>query len=375
MKKSKDTKRKIYLDYAASYEPNPGSIHILGMEQKKLLETARRNAAGFLNARPEEVIFTSGGTESNNIAILGTLKYVKTLHIVTTSIEHPSVLEACRISGADVTFVPVEANGVVDPKKIRKALKKNTVLVSVMYANNEIGTIQPIREIAKEIRHFKKENGTQIYFHTDAVQATNLEMNVERLGVDLLSLSGAKLPRGAGAGILFKRKSLTLSPVFGGGDQEQGIRPGTENVSAIAAMVGALGLIRKNAEKDNKKLSELKKYFISELERSNVLKNVRMNGDMENSLPNILNITLDKIPSDLIVIELSARGVYCSSKSACKSGEKGASHVLAAIYPEADPEIGGVRFSFREKTEKRDINYVVSALEEIFTKLKKWYTL
>lgn len=379
---------KIYLDYAASVEANPSSIHLVGVNAKIKLQNSREEVASVLGARPEEIIFTSGGTESNNLAIQGTVlawheKNIKKIspHIITTNIEHPSVLETCKLLHkrklVQISIVPVEANGIVDPKKIKKEIKKNTVLISVMYANNEIGTIQPIKEIAKEIRYYKKINKTIFpFFHTDAVQAVNyLDLNVEKLGVDLLSISGSKIENSGKVGVLYKKKSVSLVNIFGGGDQEQGFRPGTENLAEILKFSDALKLAQNIKEKETKRLILLRNYFINQLQHSNVLTNFRMiiNGDLENRLPNNVNITFPKIPSDLLVIELSAKGIMASSKSACESSSAEGSYVIKALRPEADPEIGGLRFSLGRDTTKKDIDYTVKALSQILTKLKKWY--
>lgn len=375
---------KIYLDYAASVSANPSSIHWFGVAAKEKLQKARREVAGVLRARPEEIIFTSGGTESNNLAILGVVSAsaIPLPHIVTTSIEHPSVLETCRMLKkrklARVSVVPVEASGIVDPKKIKKALRPNTVLVSVMYANNEIGTIQPIKEIVKEIRHYRKTRQTIFpFFHTDAVQAANyLDLNIEKLGADLLSLSGSKIEGAGRVGALFKKKSVSLERIFGGGDQEMGLRPGTENLPEIVKFADALQSVQKAKDRETKRLTQLRDYFINKLQHTNKLEYVGMllNGDLEKRLPNNVNITIPKIPSDLLVIELSARGIMVSSKSACKSSKAGGSYVIKAIRPELNPEIGGLRFSFGQKTTKKEIDYAVKALSEILQKLKKWYT-
>ncbi|OGI74836.1 hypothetical protein A2740_02230 [Candidatus Nomurabacteria bacterium RIFCSPHIGHO2_01_FULL_43_16] len=435
----------IYLDYAASVSPNPSSIHVLGVEAQKKLKNARREVAGVLKARPEEIIFTSGGTESNNLAIQGLIhlfpapllvkergKEVRFLpHIITTNIEHPSVLETCRMLEkrklAQVSIVPVEKNGIVDPEKIKKEIKNNTVLVSVMYANNEIGTIQPIKEIAKEIKHYRKtgKNGilehgyfsaekflvlapprSQVsktlllpLFHTDAVQAANyLDLNVEKLGVDMLTLSGSKIEgagrRLAGAnfghaqagrvGVLYKKKSVSLSPVFGGGDQEMGLRPGTENLPEIVKFAEALKHTDRIKEKETKRLMKLRDYFrrVLDTRQSGVQHptGLIINGDFKNRLPNNVNITFPNIPSDLLVIELSAKGIMVSSKSACKSSRAGGSYVIKAIRDnkglpaEALAEEGGVRFSLGRATTKKDIDYTIKSLSHILTKLKKWYT-
>jgi len=380
---------KIYLDSAASVTANPSSIHQLGVEAKNKLQNARQKVADVLCSRPEEIIFTSGGTESNNLAIQGAIlawheknKEKKLPHIITTNIEHPSVLETCRLLQkrklAQISIVPVEASGIVDPKKIRKAIRSNTVLVSVMYANNEIGTIQPIREIAKEIRHYKKTRAKSLalsaypIFHTDAVQAANyLDLNVEKLGVDLLSLSGSKIEKAGRVGVLYKKKTVKLTNLFGGGDQEMGLRPGTENLPEILKFANALQSAQKIKEKESKRLNTLRDYFISSLIRAN--KRIVINGEIKDRLPNNINITIPKIPSDLLVIELSARGIMVSSKSACKSSKAGGSYVIQAIHPELDSEIGGLRFSLDRRTTKKDIDYTVQVLSEILQKLKKWY--
>ena len=410
--------RKIYLDYAASVSPNPSSIHVLGVEAKRKLENARAEVASILRARPEEIIFTSGGTESNNLAIQGVVLSTWELgsqmgaelpelpHIITTNIEHPSVLETFKMLKkrklAEISIVPVQANGIVDPKKIKKEIKKNTVLVSVMHANNEIGTIQPIKEIAKEIKHYNKNNRQGLsfnrpcLFHTDAVQVANyLDLNVEKLGVDLLSLSGSKIEGAGRVGVLYKKKSVSLMAIFGGGDQELGLRPGTENLSEILKFSSALKSVQKNKEQETKRLAILQDHFFEKLKSQkqkfsrvlgspgprsparplkNFVFDFLVNGDLENRLPNNINITFPKIPSDLLVVELSTKGIMVSSKSACKSSHKEGSYVIQAIRPESDIEIGGLRFSLGKKTTKADIDYTIKTLSEILQKLKKWYT-
>ena len=416
--------KKIYLDYAASVSANPSSIHSVGIDAKIKLQNSRREVADILGARPEEIIFTSGGTESNNLAIQGVVwawheksqekKLEKILpHIITTNIEHPSVLETCKLLAkrklAQITIVSVETNGIVDPKKIKKEIKNNTALISVMYANNEIGTIQPIREIAKEIRHYK--NLTRLWhpllnkervgercifplFHTDATQAVNyLDLNVERLGVDLLSLSGSKIEGAGRIGILYKKKTIKLASVFGGGDQEMGLRPGTENLPEILKFSVSLKSAQNIKEKEAKRLTILRDYFLNQLQE--VSKTVfgimpktvfdtdtrlLINGDLKNRLPNNLNVTFPKIPSDLLVIELSAKGIMASSKSACKSSRAEGSYVIKAIRDMQDlqgkalqDEIGGLRFSLGRDTTKKDIDYTIKALFKILNKLKKWY--
>ncbi|HEY4502959.1 MAG TPA: cysteine desulfurase family protein [Candidatus Paceibacterota bacterium] len=379
--KQSKIRRKIYLDYASSAlstSANPGAIHELGVKEKSKLENARVRVAQILNARAFEIVFTSGATESNNLAILGMPRG----HIVTTNIEHASVLETCKHRG-EVTYVEVEANGIVNSEKVKKALRPDTILVSVMYANNEIGTIQPIREIAKEIRHFNKlhsrntgSGAKQIFFHTDATQATNyLPLNVIELGVDMLSLNSAKIYGPKGVGALYVKKGTPISPIMFGGEQEGGLRPGTENVAGILEFTQALETIEKIKSKEVKRLTLLRDYFINKLHFMGVI----INGDLQNRLPNNINITIPKIPSDLLVIELSARGVMASAKSACKSGDGKDSHVVRALRTadglpaEAKASAGSLRFSLGRETTKRDIDYTLRALRYILEKLQKWY--
>jgi len=394
-------KKKIYLDYASSalfQSANPGTIHELGVQEKNKLKNARAIVAKILKAQNDEIIFTSGATESNNLAILGLVQNFKRPHIVTTNIEHASVLEVCRHLGknkrAEVTYIAVEKNGIVDPKKIKKVLRPNTILVSVMYANNEIGTIQPIQEIAREIRHFKKRSqGRSLrefpqgpsfrsdlsafpFFHTDATQAVNyLPVNVEKLGVDLLSFNAAKIYGPKGIGVLYVKKNTPVSKIMFGGEQEFNFRPGTENVALALELAKALQIAEKIKAKETKRLTKLRDYFITKLLSAELI----INGDLRNRLPNNVNITVPKIPSDLLVIELSAKGIMASAKSACKTGA-GGSYVIKAIRPiqgstlyDIDSEIGGLRFSLGRRTTKKDIDYTVKSLSEILQKLKKWY--
>ncbi len=402
---------KIYLDYASGSlieEANPSAIHALGVIEKNKLEKARLEVAAILGAHADEIIFTSGATEANNLAILGLIhptlrpplgkgrvgERSELPHIVTTNIEHASVLETSRHQGS-VTFVAVESNGIVDPKKIKKALRPDTVLVSVMYANNEIGTIQPIREIAKEIRHFNKNltrpgryplltGEGRVRFHTDATQAMNyLPINVEKLGVDMMSFNAAKIYGPKGVGVLYKKRNVKLSPIMYGGDQEYGLRPGTENVAGALAIARALSEAEKIKQKEVERLTKLQKYFFTKLLQIKEAQFL-INGDLEKRLPNNINITIPKIPSDLLVIELSAKGVMASAKSACKAGDGKASHVINAIRrttpaKATPPSKGGeevdgsLRFSLGRGTTKADIDYTVKSLTQILTKLKKWY--
>ncbi len=421
---------KIYLDYAAAtpLDPrvslvmqnvykrnfaNPSSIHDLGTEAEKILGESRKSVAEILGARPQEIIFTSGSTESNNLAIMGAINATneKVPHIVTTNIEHSSVLEICKHlekkKQARVTYVEAEMDGIVNPRKIRDALEPDTILVSVMYANSEIGTIEPIRKIAKEIRHYNKINSKKIVFHTDATQAVNyLPIQVPTLGVDLMTLNSAKFYGPKGVGILYVKKNTAIEKIIWGGDQQFGLRPGSYNLPGIAGLAEALRVAEKMKKKEVKRLTALRDYFIGQLptmskslfDNSSVSKRLFdivlvVNGDLKNRLPNNVNITIPRIPSDLLVIELSARGVMASGGSACNEGSSETSHVIRAINKRskdtdlsrrlASPKLqrgesnadedGSLRFSLGRQTTKRDIDYTVKALSEILLKLKKWY--
>jgi len=413
--------RKIYLDYASATPvdlsvlrgmhkvlkenyANASSLHDLGVESKQILEKSRFEVANILGAHADEIVFTSGATESNNLAILGVLENSLQIfyprgsrpvlregrsgkkteenfllpHIVTTNIEHPSVLEVCKYlekeKKAEVTYVSVEKNGIVDPQKIKQAIKENTILVSVMYANNEIGTIQPIAEIAKVIRYSNKNNPKQkIYFHTDATQAINyLPIKVEKLGIDLMSFNGGKIYGPKGVGALYLKRKTPINKILFGGSQEFKLRPGTENLAGIVGLADALKLTEKIKEKEIKRLSALHSYFMQKL--LNSVEGLKINGDIENRLPNNLNVSIPKIPSDLLVVELSARGIFVSEKSACKSGDKAGSYVLSAINnPKLCKKNNSIRFSMGRQTKKEDIDDTVSALLEILKKLKRWY--
>ena len=398
MFKTNKKRQSIYLDNASAtpvdsqvfaefkkflklYYANPSAIHEKGIEVRKFLESARARVAKILGAHADEVIFTSGATEANNFAIIGSLMALQNPkpHIITTNIEHPSVLEVCKFlentGEAEVTYISVNEQGVVNPKEIKDTIKKNTVLVSVMYANNEIGTIQPIRDIAKAVRIHNKKNNTKVILHTDATQAVNyLSISVEKLGVDLMSFNTGKIygPKGVGA-LYVKRKTKINKIIFGGG-QERDMRAGTENLPAVMALAKALEIAEEKKEKESTRLKKLKDYFIARLNLA-ILKvgyKFILNGDRVQRLPNIVNITIPKIPSDLLVVELSARGISVSEKSACKTGDKAPSHVIKAIRPSGE-DLQSLRFSMGRETKKSDIDKTIKTLERILQKLRKWY--
>ncbi|MDE2030885.1 MAG: cysteine desulfurase [Patescibacteria group bacterium] len=412
----KNSNKIIYFDYASAtpidkkvsklitlynnkYFANPSSIHKSGIVIRQIIENARLKISKLLYAHPDEIIFTGSGTQSDALAVLGIINYWKLKignnkegkvpHIITTTIEHPAVLENCRKleknGYAEVTYISPDSEGVINVNEIKEALKENTVLISVMYANNEIGTVQPIRDIAKAIRHFRKsrKSENQFYFpvlHSDACQAMNyLEVeNIEKLGVDLLTFNGSKIYGPKGVGILFKKRGVTIEPFYEGGGQEFGLNSGTENASLIAATALALEQTIKIKAKESLRLISLRDYGIKKLlELSNIYGyKIILNGSAENRLPNNINISILGISSELLVIELDAQGIEVSAKSACKSDEPDESYVITALRKAqntvSNTTDGSIRISLGRQTTKKDIDYLVLSLKDILTKYIRW---
>ncbi len=385
----------LMLKYDKSFFWNATSIHSGGIKARKIIEESREKIAKGLNAHPDEIIFTGSSTESIAMVIFGVVNnyLLKNKghipHIITSEIEHPAVLMNFKLLAergkAEVTYIKVDGNGLVNPKDIKEALRKNTILVSIMYVNNEIGTIEPIYEIAKVIRHYRKDLGKgAMYplFHTDATQAINYIdiSNIEKLGVDLLSFNGSKIYGPKGVGVLFKKRNIELSPIYSGGLQEFGLRSGTENVSSIAGLALAFEITNKMKAKESERLSKLRDYAISKLLSINNGENhIRINGDLKERIPNNINISLKGISSELLVIELDAKGVEVSSKSACKSGEDDDSYVVKAIREASGEkyyeEEGSLRITLGRDTSKSDVDKLINALTKILAKYKKWKTV
>jgi cysteine desulfurase len=371
---------------------NPGSITKMGVKAQKAVEDSRRGIAEHLKARPQEIIFTSGGTEANNLAIFGAVNNlekkgikISDLHFITTNIEHSSVTECFKElerRGAKVDYLKVNQNGSVEPKDLRKLIKPNTVLVSVGYANNEIGTIQPIKELMKEIRHARKIN-PNLLFHTDASQAgLYLNLNVQELGVDMMTLDAQKIYGPKGVGILFMKAGTEISPIIFGGGQERGLRSGTENVPLIVGMTKALELARgaespqalgvirysvKRRELAVMKLEKLRNYFWQKIQAD--IPEAVLNGDLENRLPNNLNISIPNIDSEFTVLCLDEFGIVCSTRSACNHDEDG-SFVVRALGKSEDLIKSTLRFSLGEDIRKKEIDFVVKTLKSIVQKQK-----
>jgi len=356
---------------------NPSSIHTPGVVAWRAVETARAGVAAFLAANPVEVIFTSGGTEANNLAILGLRRGVGHMHIITTTIEHASVLEPCRAlecEGWRITYLPVNAEGLINPKDLAQTISGDTTLVSIGYANNEVGTIQPLREVARFIRRFRKEHDTQFpLFHTDACQAPRfLELNVHELGVDLLSLNGGKAYGPKGSGALYIRKGLTLEPIIYGGGQESGRRSGTANVPAIVGLAQSLKLCAQLREKERESLSRLRDYFIKQLL---TLPDTSLNGSPTERLPHNANVSFLGTDSEFVVLNLDAHGVTCSSGSACSAHSKDASYVVRSLASKNEQEgerraRSAVRFTLGRDTTRRDIDRVLRVLPPILARAK-----
>lgn len=378
--------KTIYLDNAATTKLNPkvleemipylsdmygnaSSIYHIGRESRKALDLARDKVAKALNAISNEIFFTSGGTEADNWAIKGVAfaNEKKGKHIITTNIEHHAVLHTCEYLekyGFEVTYLPVKENGIIDIKDFKNALRDDTILVSIMFANNEIGTIQPIKEIGEITR----ERG--IYFHTDAVQAVgNIPIDVEDLKIDLLSLSGHKFNGPKGVGVLYIKRGINILPMIHGGGQERNKRAGTENVAGIVGIGKAIELATKDIEKKNKKLTDLRDMTIKGLiER---IPDTILNGDPEKRLPGNVNVCFKYIEGESILLMLDMKGVCASSGSACTSGSLDPSHVLLAIGLPHEIAHGSLRLTFSIENTKKDVEYLLETIPPIIERLRQ----
>lgn len=375
---------KAMLPFFTQQFGNPSSLYKLGRQAARAVNQAREKVAEILGATAEEIIFTAGGTESDNLAIFSIANHFigqeQNYHLITTKIEHPAVLNAFRAlekRGFQVTYLPVNKFGLVSTQDVMKTLRPNTVLVSIMYANNEIGTIQPINEIARVIKNYRhiqqidKVSAQPFYpvFHTDACQAAGyLNLNVEKLGVDLMTLNGSKIYGPKQIGILFKRKKIILKPILYGGEQEFKLRPGTQNVPAIVGFAKALELVEKNKNKESKRLEKLKDYFIKKLLD---IPDTILNGHPQKRLPNNVNVTFKYIEGESIMLMLDAEGIYASTGSACHSSSLDPSHVILAIGQSPEYVHGSMRFTMGKSTTKEDIDKVLKVLPKIIERLRK----
>ncbi|MFA5176976.1 MAG: cysteine desulfurase NifS [Candidatus Omnitrophota bacterium] len=377
--------KKIYLDYAATapcdpevlkaMEPyffekfgNASSIHAYGQEAKKALEDSRAITAEFLGARPQEIVFTSGGTESDNNVIFGAADALsaKGNHIITSAIEHHAISEPCKAlekRGFKITYVGVDKDGLVSPEAVRQAITDKTILISIMHANNEIGSIQPIAQIGKIAK------GKGIYFHTDAVQTVgHLPVNVDDLNVDLLSLSAHKFYGPKGVGALYIRKGTRISRLIYGGDQESNRRASTTNVSGIVGLAKAIELCSKGMDKEAKYLISLRDKMIKEIPQK--IPEVRLNGHPTQRLPNNVNFSIKYIEGESMLLSLDMLGLALSTGSACTSSSLEPSHVLLATGLDHATAHGSLRITTGRWTREQDIKFLLENLPKVVEKLR-----
>ena len=357
------------LPYLKENFGNASSLHSFGREAREAVEKAREEVAQLLNAEPSEIIFTSGGTEANNMAIKGYCwkNRDKGNHIITSSIEHHAVLNPMKQlekQGFEVTYLPVDGRGRVSPEDLRKAITPRTILVSIMMANNEVGTVEPIKELVEVTR----EKG--IAFHTDAVQAVGkIGVDVNLLGVDFLSLSAHKIYGPKGVGVLYIRKGRKIEPLITGGHHERNLRAGTENVAGIVGLGIASRIAREEMEEEGRRLRELRDRLKEGIQER--IPHIRINGDPENGLPNTLNISFEYVEGESIILNLDLQGVAVSSGSACTSGSLEPSHVLMAMGVPPVTAQGSIRFSLGKGNTREDIDRVLEILPPIIEKLRR----
>ena len=355
---------------------NASSIHFFGQEARAAVDKARHQVAELINSRPTEIVFTSGGTEANNLAIRGLidlqLRRDDSPHIITTTIEHPAVKNVCsdlESRGCEITYVPVGENGVVRLDDIRDAVRENTVLLSVMSANNEIGTLQPVEEIGRLVKSLRTE-GRKIWFHTDAIQAVGkIRVDVEAIGCDLLSISGHKIYAPKGIGALYIRRGVRLASQMLGGRQERERRGGTESVPNIVALGKACELAADELEQRDAQLRSLRDRFEqSVFER---MSDVALNGDRKDRLPNISNISFAGVEGEGLLINLDMQGIAVSTGSACSSGSLEPSPVLRALGRDDAAARGAVRFSFGRFNTEADVDQTLAVLPQAVENLRK----
>ena len=377
--------KRVYLDYAATTPThpeviqamlpyfndsfgNPSSIYSYGQEVKGAVNEVRSQIAEFINARSEEIVITSGGTEADNHAVKGVVaaNEKKGNHIITSGIEHHAVIDTCQSlerHGAQVTYLPVDSYGMVDPDSVRKAITGKTILVSIMHANNEVGTIQPIAEIGKITR----EAG--VYLHTDAVQTVgHIPVDVNELGVDLLSLSAHKLYGPKGVGALYIRKGTKINPLIHGGGQEKGRRSGTENIPGIVGLGKAIEMVRQEMDDEATWLTSLRDRLIYGIQES--IDHSQLNGHPTQRLPNNVNVSVDYVEGESMVLNLDLEGICASTGSACSSTSLEPSHVLLAMGLSHEQAHGSLRFTLGKWNSKEDIELVIEILPGIVNKLR-----
>ena len=360
---------KAMMPYFSDYYGNPFSLHLFGNETGLAVTEARQTIADILKAKPSEIIFTASGSEADNLAIRGIAKAYKHRgkHIITSTIEHPAVKNTfidLMEDGFEITMVPVDENGVMILDEFKKALREDTILVSVMHANNEVGSFQPVEEIGKITKERK------IIFHVDAVQTMGkVEIYPEKMGIDLLSFSGHKFHAPKGIGVLYKRDGIRFAKVITGGNQEGKRRPGTSNVPYIVGLAKALKIATENMKEEWVREENLRNYFEDEVSKR--IPEIKINGKGARRLPGTSSITFKYLEGEAMLLNLSLKGIAVSSGSACSSDSLQPSHVLLAMGIPAEYAHGTLRFSLSKYTTKEEIDYTIEALVEIIGKLRE----
>jgi len=377
--------RSIYLDHSATTPIRPealeamhpyfmdifgnaSSIHTFGQKAKKALEDSREKVAAILGASPEEIVFTSGGTEATNLAIKGALRAhgKRGDQIITSSIEHHATLDTCRHlarEGFQVIYLPVDGDGRLDPGDVRNAVTGRTVLISIMHANNEVGTTEPVGEIGEIARN------RGVLFHTDAVQSVGkIPVNVNDLRVDFLSLSGHKIYGPKGIGVLYARKGVPFEPLFQGGHHEWNRRPGTENIPAIVGLARAMELAEAEMDRVSAREKNLRNAFWEAIQSQ--IEGVHVNGHPSDRIPPILNVSFDSVDGESIILNLDLKGIAVSAGSACTSGALDPSHVLLAMGVSRSRAQAAVRFSLGRETTQEELDYTAAVLVETIHRLR-----
>lgn len=377
--------KKIYLDYAATTPVDPGvlgvmkpyfseefgnasSLYSMGQQARLAMENSRKRIAIIINAEPEEIVFTSGGTESDNLALVGVAlaNKKKGNHIITSKIEHKAIMETCGFlekQGFRITYLDVDKYGFVDLKQLKKSIKKETILVSIMHANNEIGTLEPIEEIGKICR----EEG--VYFHTDAVQSfCKIPIDVKKMKIDLLSASSHKIYGPKGVGLLYVRKGVKMEPLLHGGGHESGRRSGTENVAGIVGFAKACEIANKEMVEEVKRLSKMRNKLVKGLLK---VPNSYLNGHPDKRLSGNTNFRFDFIEGEALILRLDMLGIEASTGSACSSKDLKASHVLTSIGLSPKQAHGSLRITMGRYTKEKDIDYVLKNVPKVVNELRK----
>lgn len=361
---------EVMMPYLQEIHGNPSSVHGFGRVARKGIEEAREKVAALIGAKdPQEIVFTSGGTESDNFAIKGALEALKNKgnHIITSSIEHHAVLNVCKFlekSGIKVTYLPVDECGIVDTNALKDAITNKTILISIMWVNNEVGTIEPIEEIAS----IAKERG--VLFHTDAVQALGkIPVDVEKAGINLLSMSSHKIYGPKGVGALYIRKGTKITPLILGGHHERNRRAGTENTASIVGLGEASRIAKKELQRESSYLRGLRDYLFEGIK--NKISEIHLNGHPKKRLPNTLNVSFKYLEGESIILNLDLEGIGVSTGSACTSGSLEPSHVLTAMSLDPVDAQGSVRFSLGHDNTKEDMDYVLEVLPPIIDRLRK----